>query len=230
MTSASSRTFDAKLPAASSRRNDLIVGFLAAVALVGTAFWISQHLHRAAIAPSPAAQPKLPPIVMPGPDQAVEISAYEGVKTKTTVFPPTLPDVPAVPRPDVPTQPVQYSPTTRSLGPVTTIPKDIDAGLGSTQVFDPSQLDSPPKPTYRPQPTYPYEMRKLGVTGEVWVRFLVDPRGAVSEVSVVKSTHRDFEAPATAAVGRWRFTPGRRSGQPVWTRMEIPIVFSIDND
>ena len=78
----------------------------------------------------------------------------------------------------------------------------------------------------QPQPVYPYEMRRAGITGEVNVGFIVDSNGDVRDAYVINSTHREFEVPAVQAVSKWKFRPGRRSGKAVNTRMSVPIVFS----
>ena len=109
------------------------------------------------------------------------------------------------------------------------IPTSTGGFQKGMEVFDINKLDQIPEPVYRPQPTYPYEMRKQGISGQAVVQFIVEKNGSVSNAFAVSSSQREFEAPAVQAVSRWRFKPGRRGGQTVRTRMEIPIVFSLDN-
>jgi TonB family protein len=64
-------------------------------------------------------------------------------------------------------------------------------------------------------------------TTEVLVGFVVDTKGNVTDAQVVKSSHHEFDAAAVSAVSRWKFTPGRRSGVAVSTRMRVPVRFPL---
>lgn len=86
----------------------------------------------------------------------------------------------------------------------------------------------PPKAISRTAPVYPYELRRSGNRGEVLIQFVVDVHGNVVSPTVLKSTHPAFEAPAVAAVLKWKFVPGSVNGKPVNTRMAVPIYFQID--
>lgn len=98
------------------------------------------------------------------------------------------------------------------------------------EVFDLSKLDQKPIPQVQGQPVYPYEMRRSGVNGEVLVEFIVDTTGAVQNAQAVRSSHREFEAAAVQAVSKWRFKPGRRGGRAVYARMQVPIVFNLNEN
>lgn len=56
-----------------------------------------------------------------------------------------------------------------------------------------------------PRPWFPFEMLRANVAGEVVVRANVSADGIVQSVSVVRSTHREFEPYALGAVELWRF-------------------------
>ncbi len=109
----------------------------------------------------------------------------------------------------------------------------------SIQVFDVEMLDKCPLVTYQKRPAYPYNMKKEGVSAEVVVAFLVDTEGAVRDVHAVKSRGKSsplsfddashFERAAISAVSQWQFKPGEKAGHAVYTRMQIPIVFSLEN-
>ena len=81
----------------------------------------------------------------------------------------------------------------------------------------------------QPPPSYPYEMRRAGITGEVNVGFIVDSDGNVRDAYPISSSHREFEVPAVQAVSKWKFRAGRRGGKAVNTRMSVPIVFSFND-
>ncbi len=90
--------------------------------------------------------------------------------------------------------------------------------------------DTPPEPRSRPPPIYPAALKTLGVEGSVDVEFIVDRNGAVREPTVIRSTHKDFEAAALAAVAQWKFTPGRRQGRTINTRIAVQLVFNLEGE
>ena len=67
-----------------------------------------------------------------------------------------------------------------------------------------------------------------GSPGEVNISFIVDTKGEVIEAAVVKSSDPAFEDAALAAVRSWKFAPGKKGGQLVNTRLQVPIVFSFN--
>jgi TonB family protein len=64
-------------------------------------------------------------------------------------------------------------------------------------------------------------------TGVVYVNFLVQDDGNVTEVNVIKGIHKDYDAEALRVVKmmpRWK--PGELNGRKVATRYTIPIRFA----
>ena len=102
-----------------------------------------------------------------------------------------------------------------------------DATLRGAPVYDISKLDQVPVPKVQARPQYPLAMRRMNIGGEVLVDFIVDDTGNVVNAYAAKSTKFDFEAPAVAAVGKWKFKPGRKGGHDVHTHMQVPIVFTL---
>ncbi len=94
-------------------------------------------------------------------------------------------------------------------------------------IFSMGDLDQKPRAVYQPAPTYPAELQGKGVEGTVYVIFIIDKNGRVTDAKVQKSTHQAFERPALAAVKKWKFDPGKRGGEPVQFRMRVPITFSL---
>lgn len=90
-------------------------------------------------------------------------------------------------------------------------------------------LDNPPATRRQTPPAYPHAMKMAGVTGTVWVEFIVDENGRVHDVRVVKTTNDSFNDATISAVSSWRFEPGKRKGIPVRFRMTIPVVFSLSD-
>lgn len=109
------------------------------------------------------------------------------------------------------------------------IPSNRDmSSFRGMEVFDISKLDQIPQPRFRTPPQYPFEMRRAGIAGEVLVEFLVDTEGDVQNAFSAKSSQKEFESAAVQAVSKWKFRPGRKNGQNVVTRMQVPIVFTLN--
>ena len=87
---------------------------------------------------------------------------------------------------------------------------------------------TPPRVVRQVAPTYPYSMRLSRMRGEVQVQFIVDIEGNVRRPFVVRSLNPAFDEPATEAVGKWRFEPGREDGVPVYTTMQVPVFFALN--
>lgn len=103
---------------------------------------------------------------------------------------------------------------------------EIGARLGG--VVPSGLLDNPPRTRYQSSPLYPMEAKKDGRGGEVVVEFTVDESGRVIDPRVVSSTDRVFEESSLRAVARWQFEPGRREGKIVRFRMNVPLVFKLN--
>jgi TonB family protein len=62
------------------------------------------------------------------------------------------------------------------------------------------------------------------------MRFIIDAKGNVQDASVVRSTDPDFSAAALEAVKQWKYSPARKSGQPVNIAVQMPVVFNLADD
>jgi RNA polymerase sigma factor (sigma-70 family) len=100
------------------------------------------------------------------------------------------------------------------------------ADLPAYQLY---RLDEHPHPTRQIAPVYPLAMRLDEVPGEAVIDFIVDTEGNVVEATVAKSTDPAFTDAALAAVRSWKFTPGKKAGQPVNTRMRLPMTFTFES-
>jgi protein TonB len=212
-------------------RRDLIIGLLVSLLIHGgAALW-----HKS---PKKAAKKgdddSVVALVMPPlePDEPEKVDKDEEPDKVIDFAPPMLTDVPQLVKPDSFVEKLQPPPP-EGLKPNTGV-INIPQGNLSTKnfgdIFDLSQLDQPPNPTFQSKPIYPFEMRRAGITGTVVVGFLVDSTGVVQNAYAVSSTQREFEASAIQAVSKWRFKPGKRGGRAVTVRMQVPIVFSISED
>lgn len=97
------------------------------------------------------------------------------------------------------------------------------------EIYDIAQLDQKPQLVRPVSPTYPYDMSRAGIGGNVLVEFLIDATGKVSDAHVLQSSRREFEASAVLAVNRWQFDPGRKGGQMVKTKVSQLIEYNLDS-
>ncbi|MGH7995704.1 MAG: TonB family protein [Opitutaceae bacterium] len=216
-------------------RRDLIIGIAVSLLVHGGVVYFGEILGHRKHLPPP--QQKLPAI------QIIEM-------------PPIQPETQEVPNPDQQQAPQDFAPPMQADIPQMTadttfvqqlqppppadmqinrsaivIPKNSGnwvKGLG--EIFDISKLDQIPVATVQVQPQYPFEMRRAGITGTVIVNFIVDTNGNVHDAYAASSTQRDFEQSAVTAVSHWKFRPGRKGGRAVNSRMQVPIVFRLDNN
>jgi periplasmic protein TonB len=75
---------------------------------------------------------------------------------------------------------------------------------------------------------YPKEAKAKGQQGKVFVSFIVELDGSISDLKVMKGASEDLNAEAlrvVAAGGKW--TPGRNNGTAVRQRMVLPINFRL---
>ncbi|RSK47057.1 energy transducer TonB [Hymenobacter rigui] len=73
---------------------------------------------------------------------------------------------------------------------------------------------------------YPDEALRKGVSGRVFVRFVITDEGRIRDAEVVKGlgSGLDEEALRLVRIMPW-WTPGRVNGQPVWVSYTLPIIF-----
>jgi len=93
-----------------------------------------------------------------------------------------------------------------------------------------SELPQIPVLTVSVHPQYPFEMRRAGISGQVVVDYIVDVEGNVRNAFAASSSRREFESAAVEAVSKWKYRPGKKNGQVVNTHMQVPIVFTLNND
>jgi TonB family protein len=103
----------------------------------------------------------------------------------------------------------------------------VSLGKFEIPTFEFIKLDQTPVVKNRVPPQYPSAMLKAHIEGEVLVDFVVTNEGKVVKAFAAKSTRREFEAAAVAAVNKWKFQPGMKSGRAVNTHMQVPIAFSL---
>jgi protein TonB len=76
---------------------------------------------------------------------------------------------------------------------------------------------------------YPASARRMNIEGSVFVGFVVDADGKISETSIIKGISADCDKEALRVVQmmpKWR--PGKQSGRPVRVKFVLPIKFKLD--
>ena len=92
---------------------------------------------------------------------------------------------------------------------------------------EPAVPDTDPLAVNTPPPVYPLELGCAGVGGEVGLVLSLDAKGMPADVKVEFSSRQSaLDAAAIEAVRSWRFKPATIRGQPVPTKMRVPVKFT----
>lgn len=107
-----------------------------------------------------------------------------------------------------------------------------------TKPVSPDDLRSQGAPLYQSQPQYltppqppkyPRLARKRGIEGRVLLHVMIDRQGAVTELSVERSSGSALlDRAARKAVQRWQFVPARQNGVAVASYVRVPIDFVLE--
>ena len=76
---------------------------------------------------------------------------------------------------------------------------------------------------------YPENARQHGIQGTVYITFIIERDGSISNVKVLRSPSDELSAEAVRlvkAMARWK--PGKQNGKPVRVQFNLPINFSLD--
>jgi periplasmic protein TonB len=216
---------------------DLIIGIALSLAVHSVTLLAFNHKSAA-----PKSAPKeketvmqfeMPPLEEEKIDKVEELSDDEPVTNQ--LAPPSLVDLPTIVPVNAFTQPLTPPPPpglTPSKGAINipVIKAGTNFGSNIKNLFNVGDLDQRPVPRVQPQPNYPYEMSRAGVSGNVTVEFIIDTEGNVVQTQVMRSSHREFESAAQQAVMKWKFKPGKKAGRVVNVRASQLIDFTLDGD
>jgi protein TonB len=215
---------------------DLIIGLVVSVALHGAFLFgfnrKAAHTHKAAETKEALVQFEMPPIEE---EKEEKVEELNDEPIQNQVAPPSLVDMPTVVPVNAFTQPLTPPPPpglTPTKGAITIPVNRPGANFGQNikDLFNIGDLDQKPVGRVQPQPVYPYEMTRQGISGEVLVEFIINYIGDVVDARVIRSSHREFEAPALQAVYKWKFKPGRKGGRAVNVRASQPIEFNLSDN
>lgn len=177
--------------------------------------------------------PKIQLMEMPKIEEEPEVVEVNEDVKPLDLAPPMQQDIPQLAQPDSFVQKIQPPPPegiTISAN-MNIVPEIRDPNMfKGMKVFDISMLDQIPVAKFQARPQYPFEMRRAGIAGEVVVDFIVDTNGDVQNAYALRSSQREFEAAAVQAVSKWKFKAGRKGGRDVPTHMQVPIVFTLNEE
>lgn len=74
---------------------------------------------------------------------------------------------------------------------------------------------------------YPEIARKAGIEGRVILEFIVDEKGKVSNIKVLRSVGGGLDEAAIDALKKVKFSPGMQRGRPVKVRYTLPVTFKL---
>lgn len=176
-------------------------------------------------------QMEMPPL---DEEKEEKVEELQDQPMENVLAPPSLVDLPTIVPVNAFTQPLQPPPPpgmTASKGAINipVNPPGANFGKGIKDLFDINNLDQKPVARVQNPPTYPYEMSRAGISGEVAVEFIISATGDVIDTRVIRSSHREFEVPALQAVQKWKFKPGRKGGKNVSTRASQLIEFNLED-
>jgi TonB family protein len=173
-----------------------------------------------AAAPAPAQQP---PAAVPTRAAAVPTQPA-AVPTQAPVEVPTEAPTPAPVATEPP--PTQAPPAVAEPEP-TRAPVAAQPTVREGDLVDITTVDSPPQALSTPRAVYPPLAARQRVGGIVVLNVLVDERGAVQDVKVLRGVKPDLglDEAAQNAVRQWRYKPATKNGVrvKVWTTQTVPF-------
>lgn len=100
---------------------------------------------------------------------------------------------------------------------------ELGGVLGGTGTgpYTPGGNVIPPTAVYKPEPGYTEEARKARTQGIVILEMIVDEKGEVRNVKVLKPLPNGLADEAVKAVKLWKYRPGTLEGKPV------PVIFNV---
>jgi periplasmic protein TonB len=75
---------------------------------------------------------------------------------------------------------------------------------------------------------YPKQAQRMGIEGKVFIRFIVDKQGNITEVEVIRGIGMGCDEEALRVMKHLpKWQPGKQRGKPVKVRMVLPITFKL---
>lgn len=77
---------------------------------------------------------------------------------------------------------------------------------------------------------YPASAKRMGIEGRVFVKFIVDKEGGISNMEVIKGINADLDKEAMRVIKLmppWK--PGKQNGRAVKSQFVLPVYFKLDS-
>lgn len=160
-------------------------------------------------------------------------------------LPPKEEPKPAVEPPPPPKpHPVRTKPELQMIAAVTDAPAEITAPMPKPEPVIAEEPAPPPPPAAapapivppnfvaayldNPAPAYPASAKRMGETGRVLLRVVVDENGRPESVNVATSSGFErLDRAAVDVVRRWKFVPARQGERAVKAAVLVPIDFEL---
>ncbi len=95
------------------------------------------------------------------------------------------------------------------------------------KVYTLELVSAPPAALSQRAPVYPEAARRMGVTGTVVLRAVIDERGDVVDVRVVRGLPMGCGDAAADAVRSWRYRPATLNDRPVSVELDVRVTFRL---
>lgn len=84
----------------------------------------------------------------------------------------------------------------------------------------------PPRPLSTPEPEFPEVASHENYQAVVVLNVIVDVTGQVQDIRLMHPAGMGLDESAVATVGKWRFKPAERDGEPIAIEMNIEVAFN----
>jgi len=103
------------------------------------------------------------------------------------------------------------------------------SAIGLKDFYEIGEIDGTLVPIVQVQPVYPMRAKSMGIEGLVQVQFLVNRKGLVENIRIVKAVPEGvFEKCVKRCLSAWRFSPGTVEGESVNTQVVTTIRFNLE--
>src|SRR5260370_36636391 len=86
---------------------------------------------------------------------------------------------------------------------------------------------SAPTLIFKVEPEYSEEARKAKFQGTVMLNVVVDEKGNPRDIKVTRPLGLGLDQKAIEAVGKWKFSPGKKDGKPVPVLALVEVNFRL---
>jgi protein TonB len=91
-------------------------------------------------------------------------------------------------------------------------------------------VSTSPVPVYRPAPVYPEVARRLHREGTAIVEAVIDRRGRVVDVHILRDPGLGLGEAAVEAILAWRYEPATLDGRPVAVWLTVTVTFKLGGE